>query len=292
MALIRGRKLWMMYHPHEVPATLYDQLTARPMAWEWFRPALEGMAEAERPLVCMQQVGEILVLPDYWPHLTVNVGEAVGFGAQQNAIDPDDATMLYTRYKRSGRAAFELAEHIQAGRVEPRSVRGLLRRSVRPEEAVATALQKLLAVAAEGDPLELPFVAALAQLHYAQPDAPPPPPPAGTASRKQREEPVAQGPTAARAVLNSTVARLRSLVGRGYAARERVAKPIGALGSQLLGGGVDAATARELLGERIACNAPVPSLAGLLTSLPVAGQRRRMSSIPRRRRSSTSSRSR
>ena len=56
MALIRGRKLWMMYHPHEVPATLYDQLTARPMAWEWFRPALEGMAEAERPLVCMQQV--------------------------------------------------------------------------------------------------------------------------------------------------------------------------------------------------------------------------------------------
>ena len=28
------------------------------------------------------QVGEILVLPDYWPHLTVNVGEAVGFGAQ------------------------------------------------------------------------------------------------------------------------------------------------------------------------------------------------------------------
>ena len=136
MALIRGRKLWMMYHPHEVPATLYDQLTARPMAWEWFRPTLEGMAEAERPLVCMQQVtghdrhatpirtlardcsgrapfpracsklrvahwagsvgvfsstfahwlrcqvGEILVLPDYWPHLTVNVGEAVGFGAQ------------------------------------------------------------------------------------------------------------------------------------------------------------------------------------------------------------------
>ena len=56
MALIRGRKLWMMYHPHEVPATLYDQLTARPMAWEWFRPTLEGMAEAERPLVCMQQV--------------------------------------------------------------------------------------------------------------------------------------------------------------------------------------------------------------------------------------------
>ena len=56
MALIRGRKLWMMYHPHEVPVALYDQLTARPMAWEWFRPALEGMAEAERPLVCMQQV--------------------------------------------------------------------------------------------------------------------------------------------------------------------------------------------------------------------------------------------
>ena len=41
--------------------------------------------------------------------------------AQQNAIDPDDAAVLYTRYKRSGRAAFELAEHIQAGRVEPRS---------------------------------------------------------------------------------------------------------------------------------------------------------------------------
>ena len=46
---------------------------------------------------------------------------------------------------------------------------------------MATALQKLLAVAAEGDPLELPFVAALAQLHYAQPDAPPPP--AGKARR-------------------------------------------------------------------------------------------------------------
>jgi len=170
-----------------------------------------------------------------------------------------------------------------------RRVRGLLRRSVRPEEAVATALQKLLAVAAEGDPLELPFVAALAQLHYAQPDAPPPPP-AGKASRKKLEEPAAQGPTAARAVLNSTVARLRSLVGRGYATRERVAKPIGALGSQLLGGRVDAATARELLGD---CSRFLPRwVAGLLTSLSVAGQRWRTSSTPRRRRSSTSSRSR
>ena len=125
---------------------------------------------------------------------------------------------------------------------------------------MATALQKLLAVAAEGDPLELPFVAALAQLHYAQPDAPPPPP-AGKASRKKREEPAAQGPTAARAVLNSTVTRLRSLVGRGYATRERVAKPIGALGSQLLGGRVDAATARELLGERSRLK-PLPSSLG------------------------------
>jgi hypothetical protein len=147
------------------PDQVYNPLVARPVAWEWFRELFRSvkreLPDANQPLVCMQKPGEVLVLPDYWYHMTVNIGEAVGFGAQDNSIAVGDKVPLYTRYKTSGRAAFELAESVERAAIDPRTVRGLVRRSAKPEKATAIALSKLLDVAAVSDPLELPFVARL-----------------------------------------------------------------------------------------------------------------------------------
>ena len=118
MGLVHGSKLWVMYHPEMVaklPSHVYDPLVARQTRWEWFRDVyreriIGELPESEQPLVCMKHPGEVLVLPDYWYHLTINVGEAVGFGAQDNTIATGDKAPLYMRYKKSGRAAFELAE--------------------------------------------------------------------------------------------------------------------------------------------------------------------------------------
>lgn len=218
MGLVHGHKLWVMYHPEsmvKLPPAVYDPLVAKQTHWEWFRDIyrteISQLPEDQHPVVCMQKPGEVLVLPDYWYHLTINVGEAVGFGAQDNTIATVDKAPLYLRYKQSGRAAFELAEGIRAGQIDPRSVRGLIRRSVRPELASSTALSKLLKTAAASDPLELPFVAGLIQHRYAEGDA-----------------------EGGRQLLQQVVARLQALIANGHCTRDRAARPLGALGSQLL----------------------------------------------------------
>ena len=222
------------------------------------------LLEADRPLVCTQKPGEVLVLPDYWYphslclyilqntqyahiyglcsyryHMTVNVGEAVGFGAQDNSIAVGDKAPLYTRYKQSGRAAFELAESIERGEIDPRNVRGLVRRSVKQERATAVALSKLLEVAASSDPLELPFVARLVRHRYSEGDG-----------------------EGARALIKQAVTRLHSLILDGHATRARVARPLGALGSQLLSapeGEVDVSVAKWLLETSLELD-PTPSV--------------------------------
>ena len=35
-----------------------------------------------RPFQCVQEAGDVLYLPEGWVHQTVNVGEAIGIGAQ------------------------------------------------------------------------------------------------------------------------------------------------------------------------------------------------------------------
>lgn len=235
MGLVHGQKLWVMYHPEampKLPDTVYNPLVARPVAWEWFRGVLKQgvereLPEADRPLICTQKPGEVLVLPDYWYHMTVNLGEAVGFGAQDNSIAAGDKTPLYTRYKKSGRAAFELAESVERGEIDPRSVRGLVRRSVKPEKATATVLSKLLEVAASSDPLELPFVARLVRHRYSEGDQ-----------------------EGARTLIKQAVTRLQGLIVDGHATKARVARPLGALASQLLAalpGEVDIPVAKWLL---------------------------------------------
>ncbi len=237
MGLVHGYKLWVMYHPEsmvKLPATVYDPLVAKQTHWGWFRDIyhdeINQLPKDQQPLLCMQQPGEVLVLPDYWYHLTINAGEAVGFGAQDNTIATVDKAPLYLRYKQSGRAAFELAEGIRAGAIDPRSVRGLVRRSVKPELASSTAMSKLLKTAATADPLELPFVAGLIQHRYAEGDA-----------------------EGGRQLLHQVVTRLQGLIANGHCTRARAARPLGALGSQLLAsapgreGPQDIATAKWLL---------------------------------------------
>lgn len=218
MGLVHGYKLWVIYHPEsmgKLPSSVYDPLVAKQTHWRWFRDIyrneINRLSKDQQPLFCMQKPGEVLVLPDYWYHLTINVGEAVGFGAQDNTIATADKAPLYLRYKHSGRAAFELAEGIRAGAIDPRSVRGLVRRSVKPALASSTALSKLLKTAATSDPLELPFVAGLIQHRYAEGDA-----------------------EGGRQLLHQVATRLQDLIANGHCTKARAARPLGALGSQLL----------------------------------------------------------
>ena len=101
---------------------------------------------------------------------------------------------------------------------------------MKPELASSTALSKLLKTAATSDPLELPFVAGLIQHRYKE----------GDVENGQQ-------------LLQHVVARLEGLIADGHCTRARAARPLGALGSQLLsatpGGDIspDLATAKWLL---------------------------------------------
>ena len=89
IATVYGRKAWFVYAPGDAGSTqrgspLHD-------ASAWFVHTLPTLSEAQRPLHCVQQPGEIVYLPAGWAHLTVNLDETIGAGAQSN-IRPADVT--------------------------------------------------------------------------------------------------------------------------------------------------------------------------------------------------------
>ena len=87
IATVFGRKAWFVYAPGDAGSTqrgspLHD-------ASAWFVHTLPSLTEAERPYQCVQQPGEVVYLPAGWAHLTVNLDETIGAGAQSN-IRADD----------------------------------------------------------------------------------------------------------------------------------------------------------------------------------------------------------
>ena len=51
-------------------------------AWEWLVARNRSDAADSGTITAVQRAGEVLYLPDWWQHQTLNLGEAVGLGLQ------------------------------------------------------------------------------------------------------------------------------------------------------------------------------------------------------------------
>eukprot|EP01065_Artemidia_motanka_P020264 TRINITY_DN24286_c0_g1_i1.p2 TRINITY_DN24286_c0_g1~~TRINITY_DN24286_c0_g1_i1.p2 ORF type:complete len:364 (+),score=98.73 TRINITY_DN24286_c0_g1_i1:46-1092(+) len=88
-ALLHGAKLWLLWPPGAL-----EQLAAMPdLLWPLqvksgtLYSRLEELPVSARPRRCLQRAGEVLYLPDFWWHSTLNVGETFGFGQQK--LEPE-----------------------------------------------------------------------------------------------------------------------------------------------------------------------------------------------------------
>jgi tetratricopeptide (TPR) repeat protein len=119
LALAHGAKLWMVFPPEWGAATdaaAYDLLALRPVAAILAEKLLSTLPEDRRPLMCVQQAGEVVYLPALWWHATANLDGAVGVGAQNDVDDftpVNDAGLedLIAEQPQSGRALYQAAAH-------------------------------------------------------------------------------------------------------------------------------------------------------------------------------------
>ena len=82
MAQLAGAKFWMLYPPDRPrpPEHMYSRMMlSHPSK---FLAELGATPAAERPVVCLQRAGEVLWLPNFWLHATMNVGHSIALGAQ------------------------------------------------------------------------------------------------------------------------------------------------------------------------------------------------------------------
>lgn len=76
-----GSKLWFLFPPKRVPSepTLSRLMLSPPHQWLADIPSLPP---ASRPMLCLQRERELVWLPDFWMHATLNIGDSLGFGGQ------------------------------------------------------------------------------------------------------------------------------------------------------------------------------------------------------------------
>lgn len=108
ISVIHGAKRWFVYPPGFSPPSTTDphfqNLTSRSFTTvlfgvsTWFDevypilrqfPSLSldtfhqlSPTQGFRPMECVQEAGDIMYLPDGWSHMTLNLGETIGFGGQ------------------------------------------------------------------------------------------------------------------------------------------------------------------------------------------------------------------
>jgi hypothetical protein len=94
-------KRWFIYPPGaSAPLEVEQKLNPLRTVDDWFRDIYPKLTDLEkpslaeipvpqpdgskgyRPLECVQEPGDIMYLPAFWNHLTVNIGEAIGIGGQ------------------------------------------------------------------------------------------------------------------------------------------------------------------------------------------------------------------
>ena len=127
LALTHGTKLWMVFPPSwgaKSHKAAYELLALRPAADILTAGLLSALPEEERPMMCVQQAGDLVYLPALWWHATVNLNGAVGVGAQNDVDDYTPATDealedLIMDFPASGRALYQAAAHFLNPRQPP-----------------------------------------------------------------------------------------------------------------------------------------------------------------------------
>lgn len=94
-ALAVGRKLWVLAPPDSAAMDFQiareSQGHGVPLVWEWARGGAvpKGFGKHAAPSVCAQDEGEVMVLPEFFYHGTVPVGDALGVAMVQYGRDED-----------------------------------------------------------------------------------------------------------------------------------------------------------------------------------------------------------
>ncbi|XP_049849367.1 uncharacterized protein LOC126318595 [Schistocerca gregaria] len=89
-ALIRGKKLWIMYPPEVVPPEVYPsrdqaEVTTPVSVMEWMvRFFKKAQRRTDAYKICIQRPGEIVYIPNGWWHQVVNLEECVA--VTQNVV--------------------------------------------------------------------------------------------------------------------------------------------------------------------------------------------------------------
>ena len=81
---VYGRKAWFIYAPGD--AGSIQRGSPLQDAAGWFTNTFPTLHHDMKPLQCVQQPGEVVYLPAGWAHLTVNLDETIGAGAQVSAF--------------------------------------------------------------------------------------------------------------------------------------------------------------------------------------------------------------
>ena len=110
-----GRKRWLVYAPGEMPSpALHGAMTVdgRPEF-----ASTDGLPEAQRPIQCMQQPGEVVYLPSGFLHATYNIdvsasGIAVAVGAQQAAEDVRNTMLRIVKVRRANSTSSKFHQQI------------------------------------------------------------------------------------------------------------------------------------------------------------------------------------
>lgn len=94
LGLVHGAKRWHLLPPGAATAgtrvnPLYDSKS-------WLEEVLPRLSDsgAAAPLECTQKAGEVMYVPAGWAHLTINVGAAIGLGAQEGWVSSDSEVLL------------------------------------------------------------------------------------------------------------------------------------------------------------------------------------------------------
>ncbi|CAH1783165.1 unnamed protein product [Owenia fusiformis] len=78
--VIFGHKRWFLYPPDQTPP---GGVLAGFVPTDWYTMVYPSLHPEDKPMECMQNPGEILYLPEYTYHSTINLGDTVAVGIQK-----------------------------------------------------------------------------------------------------------------------------------------------------------------------------------------------------------------
>jgi len=101
LVLHHGKRQWFLSPPRRSPGPLLQW--SRP--WNWFTKLYDTLADKEKPqFKCTQLPGEVMYVPEFWWHATINIGETFAHGAMYNSyLTQDKEGSQYLHNKLKGR---------------------------------------------------------------------------------------------------------------------------------------------------------------------------------------------